>query len=73
MTNFISGLELSGLFYFEAVKPILNTHFPSLHHGAARIGPGSEVLGFDTEMSMDHDWGTAPHDFSRRRRFFRAQ
>ena len=57
MTNFISGLELSGLFYFEAVKPILNTHFPSLHHGAARIGPGSEVLGFDTEMSMDHDWG----------------
>ena len=28
-----------------------------MRHSAALIGAGSEVLGFDTEMSSDHDWG----------------
>jgi hypothetical protein len=54
---FIKGLELSNLFYKEAVKPILAIHFPDLIYSAAWIGFGSDGLGFDTPESMDHDWG----------------
>jgi hypothetical protein len=54
---FIKGLELSELFYKEAVKPILAKHFPDLIYSAALIGSGSEVLSFDTPQSVDHDWG----------------
>ncbi len=54
---FIKGLNLSELFYTEAVKPILANRFPDLAYSAALIGSGSEVLGFDTPQSMDHDWG----------------
>lgn len=57
MPEFIPGLELSRLFYVEAVKPILDTHFPDLRYDAALIGYGSEVIGFDTSMSRDHSWG----------------
>ncbi|MBN2303491.1 MAG: DUF4037 domain-containing protein [Anaerolineae bacterium] len=54
---FIQGLELSELFYTEAVKPILARCFPDLVYSAALLGAGSDVLGFDTPQSMDHDWG----------------
>ncbi len=57
MPEFIPGLELSRLFYFEAVKPILDAQFPALRYDAALIGYGSEVIGFDTPMSRDHSWG----------------
>ncbi|MBD0292663.1 MAG: DUF4037 domain-containing protein [Jiangellaceae bacterium] len=57
MPPFIPGLELSRRFYVEAVQPILATCFPNLPHAAGRLGWGSEVLGFDTEMSTDHAWG----------------
>ncbi|MGC1376135.1 MAG: DUF4037 domain-containing protein [Anaerolineales bacterium] len=56
MPTFIPGLELSRRFYLELVYPLLDEHFPGLAHAAALIGYGSEVLGFDTEMSMDHAW-----------------
>ncbi len=55
--GFIPGLELSRLFFWETVKPILDETFPDLRYTAALIGNGSEVLGFDTEMSTDHHWG----------------
>ncbi len=55
--RFIAGLELSKLFYELAVKPILAADFKGLKYSAALIGSGSEVLGFDTEMSSDHHWG----------------
>src|SRR3954447_15644682 len=51
------GLQLCQLFYEQAVRPLLEGAYPGLPHAAARVGPGSEVLGFDTERSVDHDWG----------------
>ncbi|MCA9935598.1 MAG: DUF4037 domain-containing protein [Ardenticatenaceae bacterium] len=57
MPDFLPGLQLNNLFYHQAVRPILQTHFPGLAHSAARLGAGSEVLGYDDEMSTDHDWG----------------
>ncbi len=57
MPKFIPSLELNRLFYFEVVKPILAREFPNLVHTAARLGSGSDVLGYDDEISTDHDWG----------------
>ncbi len=54
---FVPGLRLAGEFYAEAVRPLLDQAFPRLRYAAALLGPGSEVLGFDTERSTDHDWG----------------
>lgn len=55
--TFISGLDLSERFYREAMQPLFDLHFAGTAYSAALIGDGSEVLGFDTEMSTDHDWG----------------
>jgi hypothetical protein len=57
MTQFISGLELAHTFFHDAVQPLLKQHVPQLRYAAALIGSGSEVLGYDTEMSTDHHWG----------------
>ncbi len=57
MADFIKGVELCGLFFAEAVKPVLDSEFPHLRYSAALFGTGSEVLGFDDEMSTDHGWG----------------
>src|SRR5215213_5042426 len=57
MPEFVKGLELSRLFFEEAVRASLAAEFPALRYAAALLGTGSEVLGFDTEMSADHGWG----------------
>src|SRR5687768_5289851 len=57
MPEFIPGLKLSRLFYEQAVRPILDAAVPGLKYSAALIGSGSEVLGYDDEMSADHHWG----------------
>jgi hypothetical protein len=67
------GLELNRCFYFDAVRPILDKHFPDLPHAAAYIGTGSDVLGFDTPMSMDHDWRPAVLIFLRDEDFHLAE
>lgn len=54
---FIKGLDLAELFYEEAVRPLLARRFSDLPYAAARLGGGSDVLGFDTPQSRDHDWG----------------
>lgn len=57
MSNFIPGLELNEAFYWQVVRPILEAHFPALPYSAALIGSGSDVLGYDTPVSCDHEWG----------------
>jgi hypothetical protein len=55
--GFVPGLRLAGEFYAGVVRPVLDEAFPGLGYAAALIGAGSEVLGFDTARSTDHDWG----------------
>ncbi|GHE26442.1 hypothetical protein GCM10017673_30290 [Streptosporangium violaceochromogenes] len=47
------GLSLSREFYGQVVRPLVG----GVPHSAALVGPGSEVLAFDTGRSTDHDWG----------------
>ncbi|HMH94614.1 MAG TPA: hypothetical protein VK586_26460 [Streptosporangiaceae bacterium] len=54
---FIPGLELAGALYAEVVAPLLADEPGRPRYAAALLGPGSEVLGFDSERSADHDWG----------------
>ena len=42
---------------YDAVQPMLGEHLPNLNYSAGLIGGGSEVLGFDSEISTHHDWG----------------
>jgi hypothetical protein len=50
---FSPALELNARFYRQVVGPALD----GIPHASARLGTGSEVLGFDTEQSTDHGWG----------------
>lgn len=54
---FVPGLRLSDLFYREAVRPVLDRFYPGLRYSAALLGSGSDVLGHDTPISTDHQWG----------------
>jgi hypothetical protein len=53
VADFVSGLSLNADFYAQVVGPLLT----GVPHAAARLGSGSEVLGFDTARSTDHGWG----------------
>jgi hypothetical protein len=57
MPPFVKGMQLCHDFYFECVAPLLGRHFPNIRYSAARLGGGSDVLGFDDHRSPDHDWG----------------
>jgi hypothetical protein len=51
--EFVPGIELARGFYEDVLAPALG----STPHSAARLGAGSDVLGFDSERSTDHGWG----------------
>jgi len=53
----VNGIELARRLWADAVEPILSRRFPELDVAAALLGYGSEVLGFDDEVSQDHQWG----------------
>jgi hypothetical protein len=57
MPKFIPGLQLSELYYKQIVEPVLRAKFPRLKYSAGLLGSGSEVLGYDTPQSRDHNWG----------------
>ena len=72
MPEFIPGLDLSEALFKDAVQPLLTNEQPNLAYSAARLDWGSDVLGYDTPMSMDHGWGPkltlylAPADYDER-------
>ena len=42
---------------YEAARPIIERVLPGTGYLAARLGSGSDVLGFDDDRSRDHDFG----------------
>lgn len=55
--EFIKGKELCRAFFEECARPVLEKEFPTLRYSAGLLGYGSDVLGFDDEVSTDHMWG----------------
>lgn len=76
MTEFIGGLTLSERFFTEIAQPLLNEYDSGLKYSAGLIGSGSDVLGYDDEVSADHDWGPRfylflnQNDMSRKQEIF---
>jgi hypothetical protein len=56
-TAFTPGIELARNYWRDIVTPIIDELLPGVARAAARVGAGSDVLGFDTERSTDHGWG----------------
>lgn len=54
---FIKGLDLCEIFFREQVEPLVRGVLPGVSIAAGRIDYGSDVLGYDTELSRDHAWG----------------
>lgn len=67
MADFIKGLDLCRNFFFDTAKPILDRHYPTLNYTAGLIGYGSDVLGYDDEVSRDHMWGPRFYMFLNRK------
>lgn len=61
--EFIPGMTLNESFYHDVVRPLMIKHFPDLKYSAGLVGHGSDVIGFDSPTSMDHNWGPHLHIF----------
>ena len=78
MNAFIPGRELCRGFFAEAAQPILAAQFPGLIYTAGLLGYGSDVLGYDDNVSTDHMWGPRfylflrPEDLPRKDALLRA-
>lgn len=57
----MQGITLSRRFYEDLVAPFLAERVPNMPYAAALLGFGSDVLGYDDEMSRDHNWGPRVH------------
>jgi hypothetical protein len=57
MTTDGPGLRLARAYFTDAIAPIVAAALPAARYGAAALGPGSDILGLDTERSTDHGWG----------------
>ena len=57
----VRGLELSRKFYEECGKKLIASELADLEGqiAAGLVGEGSECVGFDDDISRDHDWGPA--------------
>jgi len=57
----VNGLRLAETYYRDVGAPMIGERFGSFVDRIAvgLVGPGSECLGFDDELSRDHDWGPA--------------
>ena len=57
----MKGLELSEKYYTQIGLPMLQDRFANYlpRIAVGLVGEGSEVLGFDDEISHDHDFGPA--------------
>ena len=61
----MNGIELSRQYFTEAALPLLKRQYPELSRriaaglvaGGFDSGCGSEIGGFDDEISRDHNWG----------------
>jgi hypothetical protein len=57
LAAFIKGIELCESFFLECGLPIIRNNFPDLEFTAGLLGYGSDVIGFDDNVSTDHMWG----------------
>ena len=57
--QYISGLELSRLYYEEYGKPMIKEKFTLYENDIAvgLVGKGSDCFGYDDAISKDHDFG----------------
>ena len=57
----MKGMELSRAYFEEYGKPLIDTRLLQYrpYIAAGLVGEGSECLGFDDDISTDHDFGPA--------------